>query len=370
MDLVAEELWRELTTSHRNSFEVYRLRPPFVKRFGWFNGHARSSAASIADRLLNRFVDYPRFLKVRRKEFDLFHLIDHSYSHLAQILAPRPALVTCHDTDAFRCILEKQSGNRSRLLRRITQSVLMGFRSAAAVACDSAATRDQVLRYDLISAERLSVNRNGVARCFNPHPDLSAEAELSRLLGSCEPRRAEILHVGSTIPRKRVDVLLRSFAAVARELPAARLIKVGGAFTAAQRELIRELSLPRDSVAVLPFVNGEGLAALYRRATIAVLPSESEGFGLPALEALACGTPAVLSDIPVFHEIAGDAATFCRVGDIDAWARAIFDLIRERETQPQEFRERRADGIRWAGQFTWEMYARRAASLYQTLLAA
>ena len=62
---------------------------------------------------------------------------------------------------------------------------------------------------------------------------------------------------------------------------------------------------PADAVRVLPFVSPEVLAAVYRRAAMTLLPSESEGFGLPVLESLACGTPVVLSDIPVLREIGG-----------------------------------------------------------------
>jgi glycosyltransferase involved in cell wall biosynthesis len=366
MDLVADALWQKLEARYQDRFEVSQLRPRFVKRLSQLRFRDWNGAASIADRLMNRFLDYPRYLKIRKREFDLFHVVDHSYSHLVQVLEPRYTLVTCHDLDAFRCMRETQSGIRSRLLRRITQSVVAGLRNAAAVACDSRATRDQVLQHRLVPRERLSVNHNGFAQCFTRTPDPGADAAAARLLGKTE--RVEILHVGSTIARKRIDVVLRSFAAVTRQVPSARLIRVGGAFNARQRGLMKELSLASDSVAVLPFLKSEVLAAVYRRASVVVLPSESEGFGLPALEAMACGTPVVLSDLPALREVAGEAAIFRPVGDYHAWSHAISELISERETRPQILAERCAAGFEWAAQFTWDAYAQRAASLYRELL--
>ena len=70
----------------------------------------------------------------------------------------------------------------------------------------------------------------------------------------------------------------------------------------------RASSASLDAIVVLPFVDRATLAAVYRRAALALLPSEREGFGLPLVEALACGTPVVASDIPVLREVGGDAA--------------------------------------------------------------
>jgi glycosyltransferase involved in cell wall biosynthesis len=252
----------------------------------------------------------------------------------------------------------------------MTRTIFQGFRKAAAVACVSFATRDQVLSQRLVPEERLTVNPNGVAQIFNPRPDPCADQQVRRLLGPQGSGSLEILHVGSTIARKRIDLLLRIFATVRRELSPVRMIRVGGPFIPTQRELIHQLNLPPDSVRVLPFLDHEVLAAVYRRATLAVLPSEAEGFGLPLLEAMACGTPVVASDIPALREVGGPSATYCRVGDMSGWADAILSLLRERRERPQCWSERAAAGARWATRFTWEGYADRAVQLYQTVAAS
>jgi len=370
MDLVADMLTRELAArpvEARERLAVSLMRPRFVARLTRVGGAGANRHLFNADRILNRFVDYPRFLRARRNEFDLFHIVDHSYSHLVPVAGPQRSIVTCHDLDLFRCIVEPDGEARSRFYAAMANRVLAGLRTAAAIACVSAATRDQVLRHRLAPVERLTVNPNGVAETFNPRPDADADREARRLLGTPDAGTVEILHVGSTVARKRIDVLIRVFATIRRELPGVRLIRVGGAFTPPQYQLMNQLGLTADGVRVLPFLSPAVLAAVYRRATLTVLPSASEGFGLPVLEALASGTPVVLSDIPVLREIGGPAAAFAVVGDVDGWTAAILDLLRERRECPRGWEGRIAAGMSWAGRFTWAEYAGRATRIYSSI---
>ncbi len=108
-----------------------------------------------------------------------------------------------------------------------------------------------------------------------------------------------ILHVGSCIARKRVDVLLKVFARLrVRDL---RLVQVGGSFSGEQEDLIAQLGI-RGRVTQLRNVTREEIAQLYRTAALVLQPSEAEGFGLPVVEALACGAKVLASDIPVLRE--------------------------------------------------------------------
>src|SRR5208282_2281799 len=121
-----------------------------------------------------------------------------------------------------------------------------------------------------------------------------------------------------------------TFARVHKELPATQLLRVGGPFDEPQLDLVRSLKL-RDSVTVLPFLTAEVLAAVYRRATLLLLTSEAEGFGFPMIEAMACGTPAVVSDLPVLRETGGTAAEYCPVADVEAWSSKVAVLLKQRE---------------------------------------
>jgi glycosyltransferase involved in cell wall biosynthesis len=365
MDLVSEMLFNHIQSNHRDSFAAARLCPPMRRRFTSLQNMA--GELFNADRAINRLWDYPRWLRQRRAEFDLFHIVDHSYSQLAHELPPDRAIVSCHDLDTFRCLLDPARNHRSKLFKEMTRRILAGFRKAARVVCGSVATRDEVLGYGLLPPERLVVIHLGVHPACLPEANAPADTEATRLLGAYGDGRVDILHVGSTIARKRVDVLLRVFACVRKEFPQARLIRVGGAFTADQAKLAAQLKL-NESVVVLPFLGRDVLAAVYRRAALVLQPSDQEGFGLPIVEALACGTRVVASDLPVLREVGGDAAVYSPVADVSAWSESVIELLRERRGQPERWVARRSEGIAQAEKFSWAEHTRKVVSLYKELL--
>jgi len=374
MDLVADALFDRLRVEHPGEVDAVLMRPHFKRRFMRAAGSAVrrdrfGKAMFNADRLLNRFIDYPRFLRRARDDFAVFHLTDHSYAHLVPHVAPRRAIVTCHDLDAFRPVIEPSLKPRAPLLKIIAARELHGLQRAAMVACDSDATRDELLRYRLIARDRTVTVRNGVAPIFRAQSDPRADRDAALMLGPVRADALEILHVGSTIPRKRIDVLLRVFAGIRETCPAARLVRVSGPFTAYQAALARELAVA-EATTVLPFVEPAVLAAIYRRAALVLITSDQEGFGLPLIEALACGAPVIASDLPVLREVGGDAAEFIAVGDVPAWISAALRLIRDRAVDPARFSARRADGFSRAAKFTWSEYARRYVDLYRQIASA
>jgi glycosyltransferase involved in cell wall biosynthesis len=223
------------------------------------------------------------------------------------------------------------------------------------------------LAHGLVEPERTIIIQNGVHPSCSPEDDPVAQAEAARLLGTQCPANIEILHVGSTIPRKRIDLLLEIFAAVKAEFPQARLIRVGGSLTPEQIRLAEQLGVTK-SLVVLPQLRRDVLAAVYRRASVLLLPSEREGFGLPVIEALACGTPVVASDIAVLREAGGDAASYCAVGDVSSWANSIRQLLIEFSRSPSVQHERRTRAIAQAAKFSWAEYARKTVAVYEQLM--
>lgn len=364
MDLIAEMLLRELAAHHAAEIEATQVRPRFARRFGY----GRIRALFNADRLCNRFFDYPRIVRRMRDDFDLFHVIDHSYAHLVSELPPARAVVTCHDTDAFAVLRESARTPLAPILRAMARRTLAGMRQAARITCDSGATRDALTVAGLAPADRVTVVHNGVHPAFGPSPDPEADAEAARLSAAADDDATgdsiEVLHVGSTIARKRVDVVIRAIAELRTEFPRIRLLQAGGQFTREQQRMITGLGLARSTVTV-PTMPVRVLAALYRRAAILAMPSESEGFGLPVAEAMACGTPVLASDIAPLREVGGDAASYCAVGDVRAWALAISAMLRERIESPASWERRRQSGIDRARQFTWHEFADRMAAIYR-----
>ena len=364
MDLVADMLFNHLEQDYADHFSATRICPPMRRRLS----RDQSAAGTFvnADRFLNRFWDYPRVVRRQKAEFDLFHVVDHSYGQLLHELPPDRTVITCHDLDTFQCLLEPERHPRSFLFRKMMSSTMRGFRQAARVTCDSVATRNELLSHKLVEPDRVIVVPNGVHPSCSPQADPLADREAERLLGKPDGGFIDILHVGSTIPRKRIDVLLRVFAAARKQFPAIRLVRVGGPFTAVQVGLARQLDLTQLIIA-LPHLERNLLAAVYRRAALILLPSEREGFGLPVVEALACGTPVVASDLPVLHEVGGKAALYCSTDNIASWTEAIGQLLSEKK-QPQERSERSDSGITQARKFSWSEYARKMVAVYRDVL--
>ena len=366
MDLTAAMLYRYLVKNHAPEIAATELRPPFRRRLT-FLPMFRQGAGRNIDRLANRFLDYPRWLRAQVSGFDLFHLADHSYSQLVLELPPGRAIVTCHDLDTFRCILEPEQEKRPAWFQAMARRILQGFQQAAHVICNSTATRDHLLHYGLIPPEKLTVIHVGVHPAFTSPADPLAETEAIRLIGPNSGQEIRLLSVGSTIPRKRMDILLRVFRAVRDEFPTARLIRIGGPFTEAQHELARELGV-EAFISLLPFVSSEVLAAIYRQSALLLLPSEAEGFGMPLTEALACGCPVLASDLPVLREVGGAVCEYCGVGDVDAWAQAAVRMIQENASGPRDFEHWSERARAHASRYSWAENARQTVLLYEKVL--
>jgi glycosyltransferase involved in cell wall biosynthesis len=172
-----------------------------------------------------------------------------------------------------------------------------------------------------------------------------------------------LLHVGSHIPRKRIDVLLTVFAAMRQLKPQLKLVQVGPAWNQNYLDQMKQLGIRRD---VLQFTGlaREQLGELYRKATAVLVTSESEGFGLPVIEALACGAAVIASDIPVLREVGGAAVTYSPVGNIPAWVDAITRVLSDPGLAPS--RELR---LAQAARYSWEEHARVIGETYLELLA-
>ncbi len=372
MDLTAEMMFAYLKCDHPDPIAAAPIRPPYRERIATLPGLGAKNAAKNADRVLNRFFDYPRAARraAALKTFDLYHIVDHSYSQLVLSLPADRTIVTCHDLDTFRCVLEPEIEPRPRWFRALAGRALAGFRRARVVVCNSEATRSAILKYNLIAADRLRLIPVGVHPECSPEPDAAVDARVSELLGLDRRDSADrplVLHVGTTIPRKRIDVLLRVFAGIAAERPGAVLVKAGGALTAEQTRLAKDLHI-MDSILFLPFLDRSTLSGVYRRVDLVLQPSEAEGFGLPVAEALACGAAVLASDIAALVEVGGAAAAYAPVGDIDAWVAGALRLLGEKNDQ-HLLMERRRERIARGERFSWRRHVADCVGVYQELVA-
>ena len=359
MDLCGEMLLAHLPRQGPLALDPARLGPPFRRLSTRLPVLGRRNAALNADRLLNRFLLFPRHARREAPRFDLFHVVDHSYAQLVHALPAGRAGVYCHDLDTFRCLIDPAADPRPRWFRALARRILTGLREAAVVFHSTAAVGEQINRAGLVLPDRLVLAPYGVAPEFTPDPP-GPPSRVPRLDGP--DGRPWALHVGTCVPRKRIDVLLDVFARIREAVPGVRLVKVGGEWSAEHRERIARLGLAGVITHVVGLARAE-LAEVYRRAAVVLVPSEAEGFGLPVIEALACGAPVIASDIPALREAGGPAAAYAPVGDVGAWADAVARVLADPAAAPP-----RAVRLAWAARFSWAAHAETIARAYHRLL--
>jgi glycosyltransferase involved in cell wall biosynthesis len=364
MDLAADLLLDALSTV--DGVRAVRLQPAMPRPLGAFPLPFASAARRNADRAFARHVAYPRWLRGRAGDLDLLHVVDHSYAHLVHAAGATPAVVTCHDLDAFRSVLTPPQEQRGPVFRAMHRRVLAGLRAAARVIFDSRAVRDEAVTRGVVPERVCRVVPLPVHPDFSADADPLADAAMDAMLGPRTLGGVDLLHVGSTAPRKRIDVLLAAFAEIRRARPQARLVRVGGPLAPDQRRQAEGLGVAR-AILELPHLDRPVLAAAYRRASLVLVTSEREGFGLPVVEAMACGTPVLASDLPVLREVGADAAEYASAADASAFATAALRIL-GRDADPDARLDRRRRLLERAGLFSLGAYGRAVHDVYREVL--
>ena len=318
---------------------------------------ARVSLVSLPDqapprRLLWEQTTLPAL--ARRCKLDLLH----SLHYTMPVLAPCPVVVTFHDMTFFLF------PNLHLLPKRIFFQNFIRFsaRRAAALLSVSESTRQDSIRLLGLSPDRITTTPLGVTAGFAPVRDtiaLNAVRQKYRL-----PERF-VLYVGLLEPRKNVPALLRAFQRISAAFPGYQLVLAGrqGWMYEQVFQLVESLGL-KERVCFTGYVDGEDLPALYSLADVFVYPSFYEGFGLPVLEAMACGVPVITSRVSSLPEIAGDAAVLLDPDHEDGLAGALERLL----SDPAERAWRSARGIEQARIFTWDRTARLTWPVYRSVV--
>jgi glycosyltransferase involved in cell wall biosynthesis len=265
-------------------------------------------------------------------------------NYAVPLASPCPTVVVVHDLAVLR--MPEHATLQKRLL--MAPMLKQVAATASVIGTVSLASQSDIVNLLGVKAERTAL-LPGAA-----HPSCSpASAEVVAAVrarhGLTSPY---VLTVGTLEPRKDLHTLLRAFDRLRAEGETRELVVVGGRGWK-DAELLRALEARAGSRGVrwLGYVGEADLAALYTGADLFAFTPKLEGFGLPLLEAMACGTPVVASDVPALREVGGDAARFVPTGDDQAFARAIADALRDapgRRAQ-SEAGHARAKAFSWRG---------------------
>jgi glycosyltransferase involved in cell wall biosynthesis len=194
----------------------------------------------------------------------------------------------------------------------------------------------------------------------------ASAAEMARVIARYDLRPPFILYLGALEARKNVDGLLRAYAELTGEGPAGVQLVIGGKPTWKHQGIgaaLAALDLG-DRVKFTGYVADEDLPALYSAAAVFAFPSHYEGFGLPVLEAMACGTPVVCANNSSLPEIAANAALTVEADDTAALAAALAAVL----SSPRRAAEMRQRGLARAAQFSWQATATAVAEVYERLV--
>ena len=269
----------------------------------------------------------------------------HGPHYTLPLRVPLPSVVTVHDLTFFDHP-EKHERSKVLFFRRMIRAACW---RADTVVCVSDRTARRLHELVRVRGETVTIPHGVDTARFTPD-------------GHAESRGYPyVLYVGTIEPRKNVDGLVRAFARLRRAHPDLHLVLAGlPGWGARDVDVAINRTRSHDRVERLGYYPDEHLASLIRGASAFVYPAVEEGFGLPVLEALACGVPVVTTEDTVMADVAGGAALLAPRGDEEALAAAIDAAL----TDPEPWR---AAGPAVAGRFTWAAAATAHADLYRGL---
>jgi glycosyltransferase involved in cell wall biosynthesis len=302
-------------------------------------------------------VSFPR--ACRRRSVDV--------AHVPYFAPPRcppvPTVVTIHDL--IPMLLDAYRG--SALVRAYTRLVATGARRARAIIADSECSKRDIVRLLGIPPQRVHVIYLAAEERLQPVEDEVRLGNVRRRYGL--PERY-VLYLGGLDQRKNVLTLIRAFARTREVLDDPHRLVIAGRLPEREsplfpdpRRVVAELGLG-EAVRFVGWVAEEDKPALYSGAACFVYPSLYEGFGLPPLEAMACGAPVIASNASSLPEVVGDAGLLVAPQDVDALAEAMIAVLSDEELRASL----RQKGAARAKRFSWEKTARETLGVYERLI--
>jgi glycosyltransferase involved in cell wall biosynthesis len=320
--------------------------------------HQRRPPSTLSGGSARRVGDVVRLTRsVRRRELDVF-LAPSVYSYFPVVGVP--TVVGLHDATATRLPDSVLPTRRSRLMWRAKQT--LALRRAHRIFTVSQASRAAISELLGVPQERVAVVPEAPDPAFAPRPSPAVDAALLGLKISRE--RGYLLFASGISPHKGLDTLLDAYAALRGRRVLPPLVVAGsldGPYASATDAVAKQVAALElgEAVHFPGFVTDEDLACLYTGAAAVVVPSRDEGFGLPAVEAAACGAAIVLSDIGAHRETLDGAALFFPPGDAAGLAARLEELL----DAPVATRSLGERALGAAGRLSWDETARRLRAL-------
>lgn len=342
MDRYATSLFRALQSVAPADWEISMPMPP-----------APPSGNSYVQ-MLNRLVRYPFW--ARTQSGDINHILDHSYAHLLYALDPRRTVVTVHDIAPLH--FPGRGWGLSRLSWTVVWHALKRVLQIVAVSHFTASELHEYLQNDVV---KIHVASNGVGEIFRRQPQVLTHQTRNQYKEFGEHL---LLHVGHLHERKNFSRLIDALGLLHSQGLKVGLIQVGGKPNRQLSNLFASQQGLSNGICFLGHISDAELVALYSAVDVFVFPSLYEGFGMPVLEAMACGTPVVASNAASLPEVVGDAGILVDPRDANGLAEAICKVLTDAELR-EELRQR---GLMRAKEFSWQRCAQATLAVYQEMI--
>ena len=302
-----------------------------------------SPSTKIRPSLYKIFI-YP--LKIS-KAYDVYHILDHSYGNLAYILPKNKLVITCHDL-----IPLKIEGIKFRA-RLSFKYYISGLRRARIILARSEATKKDIIKLLKIPEKRIRV------LYFSFDPSNFRRLNHNKAKRSYGLRGKVVLISVGNFFYKNTLLILKAMKDLKSRYDNLLLVKIGG-FSKEEEDFISENNL-KDNVLVKKNISNEELNRYYNASDMLVFPSLYEGFGMPPLEAMACGTPVITSNVASLPEVVGDAAIKINPHSVEELKKAIIKIAENKKFRDSLVKK----GFRNIKRFSIKEHAEKLEEIYK-----
>ena len=307
----------------------------------------------IINYLAYRYLVYPFLIKLKTKKGNIKHITSQDLGYLLKLLKLKKTIVTCYDLIPW--IYEK---NRSFIWKHN----MAGLKKADRIITISKFSKNEIIKYLGYPENRIYIIYPAVN---HDHYYRKRDREILKKHDILENEKI-ILYVGSEMPRKNIPFLIKAFAKLKNMLPDIKLFKIGSPqWPGARKELLKlreKLKLQKD-VIFIGYALEEELPRWYNAADLFIFPSFYEGFGLPPLEAMACGTPVITSNTSSLPEVVGDAGIMIDPYDVDGLAKVMYEVLTNDSLREDMIKK----GLKRAKMFSWKESAEKILKVYKDM---